>query len=344
MVDRNRPARRLKIPSRVNLDNPTLGALCAISIGLSVAGCSETTVTDVPAGRLRTTTLTLPPLLVPAHTAAMVGPASGRALDFGNGDIYVHRFRASTRNLATDEVDRQFVCHAHLGPVVQGPACCTKDLCPDLAVSKSFSAIQGTSGITLPEGFAVVYNSNQSLGITGMALNNNPRGEDQKVRYEIDIDYWEARDAKNLPIQPLEVLWVPLVPARSQPVDTLSMHWIVPPGTHVYNSDPETQKLFDILPDRARVHFIAIHLHAFGEWVELHDLTTGQTIWRGQAVTDSDLRYIRHIDHYSSTEGLILYHDHEYEIRTGYSNPLSESIDAMATMRMFYRAETEKTL
>jgi hypothetical protein len=41
------------------------------------------------------------------------------------------------------------------------------------------------------------------------------------------------------------------------------------------------------------------------------------------------------IDSYSSTTGIPVYADHEYELETTYDNPTAGNIDAMAVMRIF---------
>jgi hypothetical protein len=270
---------------------------------------------------------------------------SGSLVDLGEQEIFVHQFRAVTRNLDTGEVDPQFVCHAHLGPL--GARSDLDGTGPRPAPGKSMVGGQGAPETILPDGFALRFKADQPLAVSGMALNNNPNGQMQEVVYDIEIKYWIEADARRLGVQTLDIAWMRVTPKHDMPTHGgedqqghTGMHWLVPPGNHVYTTKLSTRPLFRRRAETARVHYIAIHLHPFGRWLELFDLTSGETVWRGEAATDSDRRFIVSIDHFSSREGLLIQRDHEYELRAGYYNPLEQPIDAMATMRLFYRPDS----
>jgi hypothetical protein len=305
----------------------------AASLGLALSGAAGS---DGPLGSpsetLRTVTPSLPLLSVPARTLSMDGPESGQELDLGDQDLYVRRFRAITRDRATGGVDPRFVYHAHLGPTTSD--CCADGAPPQLRVARTLAGLQGAPETVFPDGFAVRFKAGHSLAVTAMALNSDPDGVAHDVVYDVEIDYWEGEDARAHGIKELEVIWLRLEPEQGHAMHDMPMHWTVPPGRHTYASRPGLGKL----PGRSRVHYIAVHLHAFGEWVELYDVTAARSVWRGEAETDAELRYLTRIDHYASPEGLLLHADHEYELRAGYANHFDEPIDAMATMRLFYRA------
>jgi hypothetical protein len=47
------------------------------------------------------------------------------------------------------------------------------------------------------------------------------------------------------------------------------------------------------------------------------------------------------VDFYSSTTGMLGYHDRSYELFTVYDNPTDQPIDAMAVMRLYGHGTTE---
>ena len=90
------------------------------------------------------------------------------------------------------------------------------------------------------------------------------------------------------------------------------------------------------------IHFIKIHLHPYGESVALIDKTTGQVVWKGNAINHPDRAQIVDIDSYSSTTGIPIYKDRNYELVTTYNNPTAQTVDAMAVMRVFVEPVTDR--
>ncbi len=110
-------------------------------------------------------------------------------------------------------------------------------------------------------------------------------------------------------------------------------HWYVPPGRHVYRH--RLGPLDELIRFDTRVHFIATHLHPFGESLELIDLTTGESVFKATAANYSDRVAVKEINYYSSQEGLPINRHHEHEMVTVYNNTLSHDVDSMATMYLY---------
>ena len=83
------------------------------------------------------------------------------------------------------------------------------------------------------------------------------------------------------------------------------------------------------------IHFAAVHVHPFAEFVELNDLTEGKTILRANVKDAEDRIGLAHIDYISSPEGIPVYKDHDYELVAGYDNTSGEVQDSMAVMFLY---------
>ncbi|MEO1934827.1 MAG: hypothetical protein ABGX04_08605, partial [Myxococcales bacterium] len=77
------------------------------------------------------------------------------------------------------------------------------------------------------------------------------------------------------------------------------------------------------------------HLHPFAESLELRDLTAKETVFISHATNRKDSIGLKEVESYSSTEGLILFKDHEYSLISVYDNDSGERQDAMASMFLY---------
>ena len=80
-----------------------------------------------------------------------------------------------------------------------------------------------------------------------------------------------------------------------------------------------------------------MHLHPYGESMELKDKTTGRTFWKGAAKSHAERAILLATDSYSSRDGIPLFKDHAYELTTVYNNPSSKPITAMAALWMYVK-------
>ena len=106
---------------------------------------------------------------------------------------------------------------------------------------------------------------------------------------------------------------------------------MVPPGRQV------TRRTFDnIVPVESTVHLAITHLHNYGDYLKLTDLTTGEVLFRTDVVYESERKQIAEIPAYSSATGFTIHPDHRYEIEAVYTNTTEGDVDAMAVMDLYY--------
>lgn len=106
-----------------------------------------------------------------------------------------------------------------------------------------------------------------------------------------------------------------------------SPHWVVDPGPSTNHS--LVTKVMNVRYDTT-IHTIDVHLHAFGQWAELRDLTTGETVFRAEAEQLGRGIGLSRVQSYASARGLPVYADHEYALVSAYDNTSGATQDAMA--------------
>ncbi len=132
-----------------------------------------------------------------------------------------------------------------------------------------------------------------------------------------------------------EPLFDPLAPdditTHCSLVQGQNVHWMVPPGTQ------KTRRVIKqpIIPVDATVHVAQAHLHNYGRWVQLTDITTGELVWKAEAAYETGRNQITEITTYSSEEGFPIYADHEYMIEAFYDNTTDHDVDAMAVIYFY---------
>ena len=234
--------------------------------------------------------------------------------------------------------------------------------------SRLFTLSQGEFEIHFPKGFGVPIMSSEPLNVTTQVLNHNVMGKIWQVRHRVTFSYVPDPEAAE-PMKPLYVCapfamkliegrdgyygvdsanemvhGATCLPGSNAPNATMgseyedglgrkfSGHWLVKPGREVNHT--LVTKLMGLRYDTT-VHFIAIHLHPFAESLELRDLTTGQSVYKSRARGFSKGIGLAHVDYFSSTEGLSLYKNHEYELISITNNTSGKNQDSMAVMLMY---------
>ncbi len=115
--------------------------------------------------------------------------------------------------------------------------------------------------------------------------------------------------------------------------DDVTIHWLVPPGVHSYTT-PVSKQLK--LSQPTSLHYATGHLHPFATAIELYDRTIMKTVVRLKARDFSDRLGVEQMEELSSTEGILLYPDHEYELRADYNNRTPKETDAMAILYLYF--------
>jgi hypothetical protein len=109
----------------------------------------------------------------------------------------------------------------------------------------------------------------------------------------------------------------------------MTYHWYVPPGRHLYTQQLGRRR-------EVRVHFIGSHLHPYGEYVEIKDVTDNKVIFRSEATPLKGQPGIAELSAFSSIKGVTLHNDHDYAITTQYNNTTDHPIDAMAILYLYF--------
>jgi len=234
--------------------------------------------------------------------------------------------------------------------------------------SRVVTLSQGQLSMSLPEGFGFPIMSSELLTMTTQVLNLNDTDIDISVQQQISLDFVMEKDMKT-PLKPLlptfagvealvdskEGVYRPNVisnvyvttscsPGQHAPHvgpigkyndgsgRTFSNHWVVKPGREVRRTLVTRQMQ---LPFDSTIHYIAIHLHPFAESLTLRDLTKDRDLWGCRPQMREEKLGIKHVDNYSSREGIAVYKDHEYELVSVYNNTSGVDQDAMAVMYIY---------
>ncbi|RZV49499.1 MAG: hypothetical protein EX268_18970 [Deltaproteobacteria bacterium] len=226
----------------------------------------------------------------------------------------------------------------------------------------------GADDLRFPKGFAmpvsaIVEGQPEPLrGLTflGMVLNNHEAEINKQTKVVTTLEYFKDSDFGNKP-RPKKLYMTSLLmevenleeykPGKDEPpisddVTThcalveqplggkLKLHWMVPPGLQ------KTRKLDrNLIPIDGTVHFAWAHLHNYGVYMRLTDVTTGKVLFQADVENEPDRDQIANISQYSSEKGFRLYKDHVYEIEALYNNTTDHDVDAMAMMVLYYNPD-----
>ena len=274
---------------------------------------------------------------------SMEGPLNRIQVDYSNLQwvtaIHGEVIDASTSRPMGDE----FFCHSQL-QLLNGTRL--------LVLATGADDIRFPPGFAMPvaEMLAMLPAEQRSLTYLGMVLNNYEPVIDKRARVRATLEFYLDEDFGSHPrprklypanltmfVKDLEE-YVPDDPALvSADVTThcalvgkLPVHWMVPPGKQ------KTRYRYTGFAPDSRVHYAWVHMHNYGEYMRLTDVTTGEMLWQADVKHEAARAQIASISHYSSTEGFPLYHDHEYEIEAVYDNTTDHDIDAMAMMMLYF--------
>lgn len=256
-----------------------------------------------------------------------------------------------------EPVEPYFMCHSHIrfDPAENGSLLHNAQFKNRTHTDiKPFTFIQGTLEIRFPSGFGLPLYSDEPLMWNTMAMSPPGVSLPRQVKQTLSIDY--IRNSRLVfPIQPLFRRVIQIVVPRSRgniedeqlraaepapgPLmhlltsDRATAHWMVSPGSdeRVTNVTARLDLPFD-----TTIHYLHAHLHPYGKFLRLRDITTGDIVFESTFVTNAEELSIREATHFSSSQGKWIYRDHEYQLESLYENPLADSIDAMAVMYVYF--------
>jgi len=325
-------------------------ALLLAAAAVAMPGCSGSGISS-PSPRVMT--LDGGPLLIDRIYPSMEGPWERVVLDTSDLD-WVTAYRAATVDDETGEpMASEFLCHSQLQMRNR---------------TRLLVTAPGVEILVFPDGFGMPLNQilsgvpadQREITLLGMVLNNHVPNINRRARVRWEIEYWKNEDIGKPPdLKSLYKVTLPMAvrdleayyPSGHGPdeggddsiycvlVEGIPTHWLVPPGTQ------RTQRLFsDFMPVDAMVHVAAAHLHNYGVYVRLTDVTAGEIIWHSDVEYERDRVQIVKIPAYSSTEGFPVYRDHTYELEAFYDNTTDHDIDAMAQIDLYYHPVNDELI
>jgi hypothetical protein len=300
---------------------------------------------------------------------SMYGPSSAmyvHLLDTPEPELLWITGYESTVITADDEsqVSQEYMCHANLDFDVPTFYDHFDGHVP--LSGRLFTLSQGQQRVDFPPGFGIPTISTDPLTLSTQVLNLNDPSIDLNVRHRVTVRF--ARDSElTTPMKPLFQAAVQgfksleqsgLVYGVDDPdaldhgegcevgssavdgdmdVDAFGQkftaHWVVEPGHEVTRTNVTE---FLNLPFDTKAHYIAVHLHPFAESLELIDRTTGQTVFKSGVRAPDDRIGILEVDYFESIEGIPFFESHEYELVAVYNNTLTEPVDSMAVMYIYF--------
>jgi hypothetical protein len=214
---------------------------------------------------------------------------------------------------------------------------------------------RGQLDLEFPSGHGIPIRSDEMLTLTTQAQNLDfaPERKPVQVRQRVTFDVARQRDLPQ-PLAPLYFYAIsgfkslesrPVVyddsdqfpdatlqPAAGSPgvafVDSqwgdrfahqFTDHWVLEPGREENHTRVTT--LLDLIADKT-IHYIGAHLHPYAESIELVDLSTGETVYKG-------------LGGQANAEGLPLVSGHEYVLKSIYDNTSGSPQNAMATLYLY---------
>jgi hypothetical protein len=234
-----------------------------------------------------------------------------------------------------------------------------------------FTNSQGQMMVRFPDGFGLPVASTEPLRIQAQVVNHNRTGPDLpiEVRHKLTLDYVRDRELQGS-MKPLyQATAIGMVSLEGEKAyvgtrmpnvhqegascmpgeiagsgmahknfmrDSLGQkfagHWVVKPGRAEWRT-LVTEPL--ALEFDTTIHFIAVHIHPFAEYVELRDLTDGRTLFRSKARGPEGRIGLEQVDYLSSAEGVPIFKAHDYELITVYNNTTGVDQDSMSVMFLY---------
>ncbi len=219
------------------------------------------------------------------------------------------------------------------------------------------SMSNGVESYSFPEGFGFPVFTDENLFLASQSLNHNITNNVFKVKHKMNLGYKpHSKTMKPLKSKTIFVTLpfdsnkmvkedqVDMDPNACLPVDTknhiylddagnpMAGHWVIFPGKITYRSNVTKQLS---LTDSTTFHHISVHLHPFAEELSLKDLTADNILFTSKVINHKDRIGLEKADSFSSTEGVMLYPDHEYQMILTVNNTSGKFQDMMASMFVF---------
>lgn len=291
---------------------------------------------------------------------SMEGPKSSNYIQLTNDSsiVWVTGFHVKAiDNKSFNKLSNDFVCHTNIDfndAHYYGSFGLYNRIGKQYPRMTSLS--HGLENFNFPKGYGVPMKGNEFLYVTTEALNHNLPDIKKWIRHQVAIDYSHNQSLKpllsktafiQLPYDKHDPYKSPLDPGKNQciPVETknhsyndgkgntLSGHWVIPPGKNKYSSSINQQLG---IKDSLSLHAAAIHVHPFATRIALFDKTSNQTIFECKINNHQNRIGIEKIESFTSEKGVWLYANHNYEIRLTVNNTTTANQDMMGSMFLFF--------
>ncbi len=111
-----------------------------------------------------------------------------------------------------------------------------------------------------------------------------------------------------------------------------TIHWMVPPGRHIYRTDVSNQ--FE-LPFETTAHYVTGHLHPYAKSLKLLDLDSGEVLFEIVSEDFDDRIGVARMSDFMSKRGVAIRKGGRYELVAEYHNTTDRPIDAMAILYLY---------
>ncbi len=298
---------------------------------------------------------------------SMTGPQSSTAFSILEKDtpelLWITGYRSVMVGAdGITPMPQEFMCHSNLDLDIQEHRRIFQ--WNKTAAHRMFTLSQGQFEIKFPDGFGVPIYSNEIFTLTTQVLNLNFEDQEYQVRHKVMINYLFDHELEremkplfmkaanglvlvngengyynvDVPDKSLHGEGCLIGHSASGKVRTdkygreFAGHWVLKPGRQ---SNKTLVTNWMNLPFDTTLHYIAVHLHPFAEFLELRDLTANKSVFKSTVTGFKNSIGIDHVDYYSSESGIPLYKDHEYELLSVYNNTTSSDKDVMAVMYLY---------
>lgn len=311
---------------------------------------------------VHTMSLVAPIFTIEDYYIPMLGPQSTHHFRISEKKelVWFTGYRVDVVDEVGEPIAEDYLCHNNFEYAVD--AYLRNWYLPDRVgtlTSRLFEMTPGQTKLEFPKGYGVPMMTNENMSITTQALNLND-DTTFTLRHRAQLDYVYNKGAnramkplfqQGVSVMPLVAKkyleennldplpgCVPALPSLDYLMTndegyTFTGHWMVEPGDTIYSSN--ITRMLN-LPFSTTLHYAAAHLHPFAEYLELYDLTDSSTVFISNTKNYDQGRVgLLEIPVFSSEEGVMLYKNHEYELRTRVNNTTEDLQDAMAVMLLY---------
>ena len=239
------------------------------------------------------------PVNIPANSTHMLMPVHITALPF---DVWLHGFNWAITDEDRNQLSSSFLHHFNMIDPNK------RELFYPVS-RKIFAAGRETPAVSVPSIIGMPLKADQPLLMSTMFQNVS-----DKNYTNIYLRIWFEYSDKDRLINPISVYPFTLDAAGFIPPKDFK----VPPGES--SASTKAQPKID-----ARIVGIGGHLHDYGEYVKVVDITSDNVVWTGEAITEDQGHVVSMpTDFFLLPWKKNIYKDHTYQTVAKYENPLSK--------------------